>query len=121
MSTPCESGDTFHDVAAVGYFHNVGSQRIGAVPGYDDGGLGLILGAGGTAAGPSCDLGLSGTGGPQLIFSLQRGGATRGVLVSAAAIAFDSAVDSAAVLFVLGILVVEVVGVEVLLELVVRM
>lgn len=40
-------------VAAGDYFHGVGFECVGAVPGDDDGGLGLVLGARGAAAGPA--------------------------------------------------------------------
>lgn len=60
LSAPGEDGDAVHDVAAIGDLHDVGPERIGAVPGDDDGRLGLVLGPGGSSAGSPADLCLSG-------------------------------------------------------------
>ncbi|GFP94564.1 glyceraldehyde-3-phosphate dehydrogenase cytosolic [Phtheirospermum japonicum] len=51
-----EGGDAVLGVAAVGDVHHVGSERVGTVPGYDDGRLGLVLRPGGPAAGSARDL-----------------------------------------------------------------
>lgn len=63
LSAAGESGDAVDDVAAVGNLHDVGAEGVGAVAGDDDGGLGLVLGAGGSASGASVDLGITGGGG----------------------------------------------------------
>lgn len=89
LPAPGKSGDAVHDIAAVGDFHDVGSESIGAVPGYDDGGLGLVLGARGAAPGSPRDLALPGTGGAQFL-TFQGGGGGGGVLV---AIALDAAAN----------------------------
>lgn len=46
LTSACEVGDAVHDVTAIGDFHDVGAEGVGAVPGDDDGGLGLVLGSG---------------------------------------------------------------------------
>ena len=50
LATAGEGGDAIDDVAAVGDFHDVRFEGVGAVTRDDDGRLGLVLGSGGSSA-----------------------------------------------------------------------
>lgn len=125
LSFSCEVRYALLDVASVGDFHYMGPEGVGAVPGYDDGRLGLVLGACRATAGPSVAtaaasaLSLRSTTEGNQFFSLDRGGGG-----SVADIFFVISLEASrgyasltALLLVFGILV--VVLVEVVLKLVV--
>lgn len=50
LAAPGEGADGVHDVGSAGDLKHVGTERVGAVSGDDDGWFGLVLGPGGAAA-----------------------------------------------------------------------
>lgn len=60
LATAGEGGDAVDDITAVGDFHDVSFERVGAVARDDDWGFGLVLGSRGSSARSSRHLGFAG-------------------------------------------------------------